>query len=80
MSVWIIRNVFGGTGVGFCFDNFRICTSRGSIKGQYSKNWKTQSYLNVKKPISPFGVNGHVFFANMRIIQLGIQFGCPGCN
>ncbi|MBF4492818.1 SGNH/GDSL hydrolase family protein [Flavobacterium sp. JLP] len=55
---------FGGNGVGFVSITSESAASRGSIKSVYSKNWKTQSYLNVKKPISPFGVNGHVFFAN----------------
>jgi hypothetical protein len=55
---------FGGNGVGFVSITSESAASRGSIKAVYSKNWKTQSYLNVKNPISPFGVNGHVFFAN----------------
>ncbi|HEU4497481.1 MAG TPA: hypothetical protein VFR70_10555 [Flavobacterium sp.] len=55
---------FGGQGVGFVSITSESAASRSSIIHQYSKNWKTQSYLNVKKPRSPFGVNGHVFFAN----------------
>jgi len=55
---------FGGQGVGFVSITSESAASRGSITHQYSGNWKTQSYLNVKKPRSPFGVNGHVFFAN----------------
>src|SRR5690606_27626887 len=39
-------------------------SSRSSITHEFSKNWKTQSYLKVKRPSKPFGVNGHVFFAN----------------
>ncbi|PZQ79899.1 MAG: hypothetical protein DI548_14485, partial [Flavobacterium johnsoniae] len=53
---------FGGQGVGFVSITSESAASRGSITHQYSGNWKTQSYLNVKKPRSPFGVNGHVFF------------------
>jgi len=34
------------------------------VAHQYSKNWKTQTYINVKKPLAPFGVDGQVFFAN----------------
>ncbi|MEZ0130601.1 hypothetical protein AB9T88_12905, partial [Flavobacterium sp. LBUM151] len=55
---------FGGNGVGFVSITSESAASRGSVKSVYSKNWKTQSYLNVKHPINPFGVNGHVFFAN----------------
>lgn len=55
---------FGGTGVGFVSITSESAASRASVKSLYSKNWKTQSYLNVKRPTSPFGVNGHVFFAN----------------
>lgn len=55
---------FGGNGVGFVPITSESAASRGSVKSSYSKNWKTQSYLNVKKPTSPFGINGHVFFAN----------------
>lgn len=55
---------FGGQGVGFVSITSESAASRSSITHQYSKNWKTQSYLNVKRPRSPFGVNGHVFFAN----------------
>ncbi|MCV9930335.1 SGNH/GDSL hydrolase family protein [Flavobacterium sp. LS1R49] len=55
---------FGGMGVGFVSITSESSASRASIKSLYSKNWKMQSYLNVKKPVSPFGVNGHVFFAN----------------
>ncbi|WP_456315041.1 SGNH/GDSL hydrolase family protein [Pseudomonas shirazensis] len=55
---------FGGNGVGFVPITSESAASRGSVKSSYSKNWKTQSYLNVKKPTNPFGVNGHVFYAN----------------
>lgn len=55
---------FGGQGVGFVSITSESAASRSSITHQYSGNWKTQSYLNVKRPRSPFGVNGHVFFAN----------------
>ncbi|MGX7668157.1 hypothetical protein [Flavobacterium pedocola] len=58
------QNQFGGQGVGFVNITSESAASRNSIKHEYSGNWKTQSYLNVKKPRSPFGVNGHVFFAN----------------
>ena len=55
---------FGGLGVGFVSITSESAASRSSVVHQYSGNWKMQSYLNVKHPIRPFGVNGHVFFAN----------------
>lgn len=58
------QNEFGGQGVGFVNITSESAGSRNSIKHEFSANWKTQSYLNVKNPKSPFGVNGHVFFAN----------------
>lgn len=55
---------FGGQGVGFVNITSESASSRSSITHEFSANWKTQSYLKVKNPSKPFGVNGHVFFAN----------------
>lgn len=65
---------FGGNGVGFVSIISESSASRGSVKTLFSKNWKTQSYLNVKRPISPFGVNGHVFFANDKANATWVQY------
>lgn len=65
---------FGGNGVGFVSITSESAASRGSVKSTYSKNWKTQSYLNVKNPASPFGVNGHVFFANDKVNTTWVQY------
>ncbi|WP_281231957.1 SGNH/GDSL hydrolase family protein [Flavobacterium gelatinilyticum] len=65
---------FGGNGVGFVSISSESAASRGSVKSVYSKNWKAQSYLNVKKPTSPFGVNGHVFFANDQTKPTWVQY------
>jgi len=65
---------FGGNGVGFVSITSESAASRGSVKSKYSKNWKTQSYLNVKRPTSPFGVNGHVFFANDKSNSTWVQY------
>jgi hypothetical protein len=65
---------FGGNGVGFVSIISESSASRGSVKTLFSKNWKTQSYLNVKRPISPFGVNGHVFFANDKTNTTWVQY------
>lgn len=55
---------FGGQGVGFVAITSESAASRSSVQHEFSGNWKTQSYLNVKYPQRPFGINGHVFFAN----------------
>ena len=65
---------FGGHGVGFVSITSESAASRGSVKSTYSKNWKAQSYLNVKRPASPFGVNGHVFFANDKNNATWVQY------
>ena len=65
---------FGGEGVGFVSITSESAGSRSSIEHQFSRNWKTLSYLNVKKPIRPFGVNGHVFFANDTVNPAWIKF------
>ncbi|QEE51489.1 hypothetical protein FUA48_07925 [Flavobacterium alkalisoli] len=57
-----LQEKFGGEGVGFVNITSESAASRSSVVHQFSGNWKTQSYLNVKNPIRPFGVNGHVFF------------------
>jgi lysophospholipase L1-like esterase len=55
---------FGGQGVGFVAITSESAASRSSVVHEFSGNWKTQSYLNVKYPLRSFGINGHVFFAN----------------
>ncbi len=68
------QNRFGGEGVGFVSITSESAASRGSITHQYSENWKTQSYLNVRTPIRSFGVNGHVFFAKDSVDKTWIRF------
>lgn len=58
-----LQDRFGGQGVGFVNITSESAASRSTLKHEFSGNWKTQSYLNVKHPKSPFGVNGHVFFS-----------------
>lgn len=69
------QNNFGGKGVGFVSITSESAASRGSVLHQFSENWKMQSYLNVKNPIRPFGVNGHVFFANDTNKDVWVKFG-----
>jgi len=57
-----MQDRFGGEGVGFVSITSESASARGTLKHKFSKNWETLSYLNVKKPRSPFGVSGHVFF------------------
>lgn len=57
-----MQHRFGGEGVGFVNITSESAPSRTTLEHKFSANWKTQSYLNVKRPMKPFGVNGHVFF------------------
>lgn len=59
-----LQEKFGGQGVGFVNITSESASSRSSITHEFSGNWKTQSYLKVKRPSNPFGVNGHLFYAN----------------
>ncbi len=69
-----IQSKFGGNGVGFVSVSSESAASRSSISHQYSPNWKKVSYVNVKRPEKPFGVNGHVFFANDTLNNPWVKF------
>lgn len=71
---YAMQTQFGGQGVGFVSITSESAKSRSSISHQYSTNWKTQSYLNIKRPLHPFGVNGHVFFANDTIANAWVNY------
>lgn len=64
-----LQEKFGGEGVGFVNITSESAGSRGTVIHQFSSNWKTLSYLNVKRPSSPFGINGHVFFVKHDTIN-----------
>lgn len=64
-----LQNRFGGEGVGFVNITSESAPSRSTISHQFSSNWKTLSYLNVKNPSKPFGVNGHVFFVKKDTVE-----------
>lgn len=53
---------YGGKGVGFVGITSLSSASRYSVTHQFSKNWETLSFLNVKKPKRAFGVDGQVSF------------------
>jgi hypothetical protein len=59
----LFQEAFGGYGIGFLPIASESAMSRGSVIHRYSPTWKTQSYVNVKRPWRPFGVSGQVFFA-----------------
>lgn len=65
---------FGGIGVGFVNITSESATSRSTLVHEFSPNWKAHSYLKVKWPSHPFGVNGHVFFANDTINLTWVKF------
>lgn len=68
------QDEFGGKGVGFVSITSESAASRGSIKHSYSDNWKAQSYVNVKTPTRPFGVNGHVFFVTDSLNSTWVEY------
>lgn len=65
---------YGGQGVGFVPITSESAASRSSVNHQFSANWKVLSYLNVKKPFSPFGVHGQVFFAKDTLVAPWVQY------
>ncbi len=64
-----LQSRFGGEGVGFVNITSESAPSRSTVTHQFSSNWKTLSYLNVKFPKKPFGVNGHVFFVKKDTVE-----------
>lgn len=69
---------YGGKGVGFVPITSESAQSRASVTHRFSPNWKTQSYLNVKKPSAPFGISGQVFFANDTVQPAWVSFKAGG--
>ena len=58
----LFKQSYGGNGIGFLPIASESAKSRGSVTHTYSNTWRTQSYVNVKRPKRPFGVSGQVFF------------------
>lgn len=67
------QNQYGGKGVGFVGITSLSASARYSVTHQYSKNWETQSFLNVKRPKRPFGIDGQVSFVP-RATQTWIRY------
>lgn len=74
----LFQNEFGGKGVGFVSITSESATSRGSIRHNFSKNWHTQSYVNVKKPLKPFGINGQVSFVKDSLSPTWAEYKASG--
>jgi lysophospholipase L1-like esterase len=70
----LFQQKFGGNGVGFVNITSESAASRSSLVHEFSPNWKTQSYLKIKSPSYPFGVNGHVFYANDTLNTAWVKF------
>lgn len=68
------QDTFGGQGVGFVSITSESASSRSSISHKHSENWKAQNFVACKSPSSPFGVNGHVFFANDTINSAWVNY------
>ncbi|MDR2221203.1 MAG: hypothetical protein LBE34_00540 [Flavobacteriaceae bacterium] len=65
---------YGGSGVGYVPINSESSQSRGSVVHRYSKNWKNQSYVNVKRPSKPFGVSGQVAFVKDTVSNTWVSY------
>lgn len=59
----LFQDNFGGYGVGFVSITSKSSGSRGSVYHKHSDNWNTQSFISVKRPTTPFGIDGQVFMA-----------------
>lgn len=70
----LFQDNYGGQGVGFVGISSLSAGARGSVSHQYSKNWYSQSFVKVKKPISPFGIDGQVFFAKDRAQSYWVRY------
>ncbi len=64
---------YGGHGVGYVAISSLSAASRGSISHQVSKDWTTQSFVKVKKPRKPFGIDGQVFFSKSGWVKYRAQ-------
>ncbi len=74
----LFQNEFGGKGVGFVSITSESATSRGSIRHKFSENWHTQSYVNVKKPLKPFGINGQASFVKDSLRPTWVEYKASG--
>ncbi|MBB1138886.1 hypothetical protein [Myroides sp. WP-1] len=68
------QDKYGGSGVGFVQITSESAQSRGSVTHKYSSNWKVQSYLNVKRPLQPFGIGGQVFFVKDTVKPTWVSY------
>lgn len=59
----LFQDRFGGYGVGFVAITSKSAGSRGSVTHRHSENWNTQSFISVKRPTTPFGIDGQVFLS-----------------
>lgn len=68
------QDKYGGSGVGFIQITSESAGSRGSVTHKFSSNWQIQSYMNVKRPLRPFGVSGQVFFQKDSIKPTWVSY------
>lgn len=74
------QEVYGGQGVGFVAITSLSAGARYSVAHQHSKNWKTQAFINVKKPQGSFGVSGQVFFGNDASASYWVRYKAQGAK
>lgn len=59
----LLQEEFGGKGVGFVPITSLSSASRASVVHKHSTNWYVQSFVSVRRPSVPFGVDGQIFLA-----------------
>ncbi len=63
----LLQHRFGGVGVGFVQISSESARSRGSITHRFSENWTEYAFMNRYEEYHPFGVHGHVYYADDSI-------------
>lgn len=74
------QETYGGHGVGFVAITSLSAGARYSVAHQHSKNWKTQAFINVKKPQGAFGISGQVFFGNDTTATYWVRYKAQGAK
>lgn len=74
------QETYGGQGVGFVAITSLSAGARYSVAHQHSKNWKTQAFINVKKPLGSFGISGQVFFGNDTTATYWVRYKAQGAK
>lgn len=74
-----LQETYGGEGVGFVAITSLSAGGRYSVSHQFSKNWKTVTFLNTKKAsTSLYGISGQVFYGNDSTKTYWVKYKAQG--